>query len=112
MAGGNRRLICSLRIWDLAGIADSGDCGRGFRLNATIQSDRRRPPVSTEAAGWRCRHEDWGQIFLVGSSLARCAVIFRMLSPLIASAMVGSAMTSCQFSIDTWLVMMVDPRWR
>ncbi|MET4484367.1 hypothetical protein ABIB66_008939, partial [Bradyrhizobium sp. F1.13.3] len=26
-------------------------------------------------------------------------------------AMVGSAMTSCQFSIGTWLVMMVDPRW-
>jgi hypothetical protein len=25
--------------------------------------------------------------------------------------MVGSAMTSCQFSIGTWLVMMVDPRW-
>src|SRR6266478_779620 len=31
--------------------ADSGDCGHGFRLNATMQSDRRRPPVPTKAAG-------------------------------------------------------------
>jgi hypothetical protein len=31
--------------------ADSGDCGQGFRLNATMQSDRRRPPVPTKAAG-------------------------------------------------------------
>src|SRR5450631_4440649 len=27
------------------------DCGQGFRLNATMQSDRRRPPVPTKAAG-------------------------------------------------------------
>jgi hypothetical protein len=33
------------------GFADSGDCGHGFRLNATMQSDRRRPPVPTKAAG-------------------------------------------------------------
>jgi dienelactone hydrolase len=52
--------------------ADSGDCGHGFRLNATMQSDRRRPPVPTKAAGSRCRHLEWGQIFLVASSLARC----------------------------------------
>ncbi|MBM7487811.1 hypothetical protein ACVWWI_006635 [Bradyrhizobium sp. USDA 3686] len=32
-------------------IADSGDCGQGFRLNATMHSDRRRPPVPTKAAG-------------------------------------------------------------
>jgi hypothetical protein len=32
-------------------IADSGDCGQGFRLNATMQSDRRRPPVPTKATG-------------------------------------------------------------
>jgi len=31
--------------------ADSGDCGQGFRLNATMHSDRRRPPVPTKAAG-------------------------------------------------------------
>ena len=31
--------------------ADSGDCGHGFRLNATMRSDRRRPPVPTKAAG-------------------------------------------------------------
>ena len=31
--------------------ADSGDCGQGFRLNATMRSDRRRPPVPTKAAG-------------------------------------------------------------
>jgi hypothetical protein len=31
--------------------ADSGDCGQRFRLNATMQSDRRRPPVPTKAAG-------------------------------------------------------------
>ena len=30
---------------------DSGDRGQGFRLNATMQSDRRRPPVPTKAAG-------------------------------------------------------------
>jgi hypothetical protein len=28
-----------------------GDCGQGFRLNATMHSDRRRPPVPTKAAG-------------------------------------------------------------
>ena len=32
-------------------LADSGDCGQRFRLNATMQSDRRRPPVPTQAAG-------------------------------------------------------------
>jgi hypothetical protein len=32
-------------------IADSGDCGQGFRLNATMHSDRRRPPIPTKAAG-------------------------------------------------------------
>ncbi|MCK1326327.1 hypothetical protein IVA94_36795 [Bradyrhizobium sp. 156] len=31
--------------------ADSGDCGQRFRLNATMHSDRRRPPVPTKAAG-------------------------------------------------------------
>jgi hypothetical protein len=31
--------------------ADSGDCGQGFRLNATMRSDRMRPPVPTKAAG-------------------------------------------------------------
>src|SRR5260370_4480200 len=31
--------------------ADSGDSGHGFRLNATMRSDRRRPPVPTKAAG-------------------------------------------------------------
>jgi len=31
--------------------ADSGDCGQGFRLNATMHSDRRRPPIPTKAAG-------------------------------------------------------------
>ena len=31
--------------------ADSGDCGQGFRLNTTMHSDRRRPPVPTKAAG-------------------------------------------------------------
>jgi ATP-dependent DNA ligase len=35
----------------VADIADSGDCGQGFRLNATMHSDRRRPPVPTKAAG-------------------------------------------------------------
>ena len=33
------------------GGADSGDCGQGLRLNATMQSDRMRPPVPTKAAG-------------------------------------------------------------
>jgi hypothetical protein len=28
--------------------ADSGDCGQGFRLNTTMHSDRRRPPVPDE----------------------------------------------------------------
>ena len=32
-------------------LADSDDCGRGFRLNAATRSDRRRPPVPTKAAG-------------------------------------------------------------
>jgi hypothetical protein len=32
-------------------LADSGDCGQGFRLNATMRSDRMRPPVPTKAAG-------------------------------------------------------------
>src|SRR5437867_7415480 len=32
-------------------IADSGDCDQGFRLNATMRSDRMRPPVPTKAAG-------------------------------------------------------------
>ncbi len=36
-----------LKVW----YADSGDCGQGFRLNATMHSDRRRPPVPTKAAG-------------------------------------------------------------
>ena len=28
--------------------ADSDDCGRGFRLNAAMRSDRKRPPVPIE----------------------------------------------------------------
>ena len=32
-------------------IADSDECGRGFRSNAARRSDRRRPPVPTKAAG-------------------------------------------------------------
>ena len=35
----------------LAATADSGDCDQGFRLNATMRSDRMRPPVPTKAAG-------------------------------------------------------------
>ena len=35
----------------LVGAADSGDCDQGFRLNATMRSDRMRPPVPTKAAG-------------------------------------------------------------
>jgi len=41
----------SLTRWRQRLGADSGDCGQGFRLNATMQSDRRRPPVPTKAAG-------------------------------------------------------------
>ena len=47
-----------MKAFELAGYppnavqtADSGDCGQGFRLNATMHSDRRRPPVPTKAAG-------------------------------------------------------------
>jgi integrase len=32
-------------------LADSRDCDQGFRLNATMRSDRMRPPVPTIAAG-------------------------------------------------------------
>jgi TolB-like protein len=39
----------NLSAYDLC--ADSGDCGQGFRLNATMRSDRMRPPVPTKAAG-------------------------------------------------------------
>lgn len=62
--------------------ADSGDCGQRFRLNATMHSDRRRPPVPRKAGGVCCRHEALTQVFSAASRLARCAVIFRMLSPL------------------------------
>ena len=102
--------------------ADSDECGQGFRLNAATRSDRRRPPFPTKATGLHCRHGDLGQDFFSTSRLAFWAVIFRMLSPLItrrcalwtrrsrtASAMVGSAITSCQCSTGTWLVMMVEP---
>src|SRR5882672_7828675 len=45
----------SVRVFPITSIskriADSGDCGHGFRLNATMQSDRRRSPVPTKAAG-------------------------------------------------------------
>ena len=36
---------------DVGDVADSDDCGRGFRLNAATRSDRRRPPVPTKTAG-------------------------------------------------------------
>jgi hypothetical protein len=39
------------KVAESLSIADSGDCGQGFRLNVTMQSDRRRPPVPTKAAG-------------------------------------------------------------
>ena len=45
-----RTLERRMRTWR-ALAADSGDCGQGFRLNATMHSDRRRPPVPTKAAG-------------------------------------------------------------
>src|SRR5437763_14479537 len=34
------------------GSADSDDCGRGFRLNATMRSDRRRPPFRRRRPGF------------------------------------------------------------
>jgi antirestriction protein ArdC len=43
---------------DAATGADSRDCGQGFRLNATIRSHRRRPPVRRRRPGSRCRHRD------------------------------------------------------
>ena len=89
--------------------ANSDDCGRAIRLNAATRSDRRRPPFPMKATGLHCRHGDLGQDFVSTSRLALWAVIFRMLSPLssrrcalwtrrsrTASAMVGSAITSCQ----------------
>jgi hypothetical protein len=65
--------------------ADSDDCGRGFRLNAAMRSDRRRPPVPIEGGWGRCRHKELIQVFLAASSLARWAAILRMLSPLSSS---------------------------
>ena len=93
--------------WELD--ADSDDCGHAIQLNAATRSDRRRPPFPMKATGLHCRHGDLGQGFLAASRVEVWAVIFRMLSPLrtrrcalwtrrsrTASAMVGSAMTSCQ----------------
>ena len=90
-------------------VADSDDCGQAIRLNAAKRSDRRRAPFPTKATGLHCRHGDLGQGFFAASRLEVWAVIFRMLSPVstrrcalwtrrsrTASAMVGSAMTSCQ----------------
>ena len=85
------------------------DCGQANRLNAATRSDRRRPPFPMKATGLHCRHGDLGQDFFSTSRLEFWAAIFRMLSPLrsrrcalwtrrsrTASAMVGSAITSCQ----------------
>ena len=87
----------------------SDDCGQAIRLNAATRSDRRRPPFPTKATGLHCRHGDLGQGLVAASRFEVLAVIFRMLSPLMtrrcalwtsrsrtASAMVGSAITSCQ----------------
>ena len=55
----------------------------GFRLNAAMRSDRRRPPVPIEGGrGALPGVEELTQVFLVASSLARWAAILRMLSPL------------------------------
>jgi hypothetical protein len=52
LAGARRQMAD--RDWEFEFVgqfADSGDCGHGFRLNAAMRSDRRRPPVPTKAAG-------------------------------------------------------------
>src|ERR1700739_3585858 len=46
-----KRRLGAVSDFTFAQGADSGDCGQGFRLNATMHSDRRRPPVPTKAAG-------------------------------------------------------------
>lgn len=53
----NQPIVCiptPRKVWVLRVIqrsnADSGDCGQGLRLNATMRSDRMRPPVPTKAA--------------------------------------------------------------
>ena len=105
--------LAAARLRYIAGTAwsaaDSDDCGQAIRLNAAKRSDRRRAPFPTKATGLHCRHGDLGQGFFAASRLEVWAVIFRMLSPVstrrcalwtrrsrTASAMVGSAMTSCQ----------------
>jgi len=44
-------VVCTQTMVEWGSSADSGDYGQGFRLNATMHSDRRRPPVPTKAAG-------------------------------------------------------------
>ncbi len=68
-----------------------------------------RPPFPMKATRLHCRQDDLGQGLVAASRFEVLAVIFRMLSPLMtrrcalwtsrsrtASAMVGSAITSCQ----------------
>jgi hypothetical protein len=52
-------------------VADSDDCGRVIRLNATTCSDRRRPPFPMKVTGLHCRHDDLGQGFVAASRLVR-----------------------------------------
>lgn len=62
-----------------------------------------------------------GQVFLIASRSARCAVIFRMLFECEAMSVVEESRTASAtgrvgdnlvpISTGTWLMMMVDPRW-